>query len=153
LNNALTNQAARHVRLASLIEQPPLPENRVTLDPEARDKYGVPVPRIAYRLDDYVKAGFAASRKAHEDIFGRVGATGIKHSPDAQGAGHIIGTARMGADPKSSVVDADLRSHDHRNLFIVGSSVFPTSATANPTLSIAALALRAVGPVKAALVE
>ena len=65
--------------------------------------------------------------------------------------GAVIGTARMGADPKSSVVDADLRSHDHPNLFILGSAVFPTSATANPTLTIAALALRAAAPVKAML--
>ncbi len=50
-----------------------------------------------------------------------------------------------------SVVDASLRSHDHSNLFILGSSVFPTSATANPTLTIAALALRAVSDVKATL--
>jgi choline dehydrogenase-like flavoprotein len=57
----------------------------------------------------------------------------------------------MGADAKTSVVDADLRSHDHPNLFILGSTVFPTSATANPTLTIAALAIRAVAAVKATL--
>jgi choline dehydrogenase-like flavoprotein len=57
----------------------------------------------------------------------------------------------MGGDPKRSVVDRNLRSHDHRNLFILGSNVFPTSATANPTLTIAALSLRAVGAVEAAL--
>lgn len=151
LNNALAYQSARHVRLASLVEQSPLPNNRVTLDPDQRDMYGVPLPRIDYRLDDYVKAGFAASRKAHEDIFKRLGASGIEHSPDAQGAGHIIGTARMGADPKTSVVDADLRSHDHPNLFMLGSAVFPTSATANPTLTITALALRAISSVKSTL--
>ena len=69
----------------------------------------------------------------------------------AEGAGHIIGTARMGNDPKSSVVDSELRSHDHPNLFILGSAVFPTSATANPTLTIAALSLRAADHVKATL--
>jgi len=109
------------------------------------------VPKIAYRLDDYTKAGFAASVAAHDEIFKKLGATGIMHSPDAQGAGHIIGTTRMGDDAKSSVVDRDLRSHDHPNLFILGSSVFPTSATANPTLTIAALTLRAVDVVKAAV--
>ena len=151
LDAALRDQASRHIRLASLVEQLPEPDNRVTLDPNERDMYGVPLPRITYRLDDYVKAGFAASVAAHDDIFARLGATQIKHSPDAQGAGHIIGTARMGDDPKSSVVDKDLRSHDHRNLFVLGSAVFPTSATANPTLTIAALSLRAVATVKATL--
>ncbi len=151
LDAALRDQASRHIRLASLVEQLPEPDNRVTLDANERDMYGVPLPRITYRLDDYVKAGFAASVAAHDDIFARLGATQIKHSPDAQGAGHIIGTARMGDDPKSSVVDKDLRSHDHRNLFVLGSAVFPTSATANPTLTIAALSLRAVATVKATL--
>ncbi|MFO1142470.1 MAG: GMC family oxidoreductase [Amaricoccus sp.] len=149
LDKALADQASRHVRLASLVEQPPDPENRVTLG-SARDVYGVPVPRISYRLDDYTKAGFASSVQAHDAIFAKLGATGVQHSPVAQGAGHIIGTARMGDDPASSVVDRDLRSHDHANLFILGSSVFPTSATANPTLTIAALALRAVGAVEKA---
>ena len=138
-NNALAYQSARHIRLASLVEQPPDPDNRVTLDDATFDVYGVGVPKIAYRIDDYTKAGFAASVTAHDEIFAKVGTTGVIHSPDAQGAGHIIGTARMGEDPKTSVVDADLRSHDHPNLFILGSTVFPTSATGNPTLTIAAL--------------
>jgi choline dehydrogenase-like flavoprotein len=123
----------------------------VTLDPDARDIYGVPVPRIHYRLDDQVKRGFAASVAAHDDIFRRVGATEVKHFPQAQGAGHIIGTLRMGVDAKTSVVARDLRSHDHYNLFMLGSGTFPTSATANPTLTIAALALRAVGPIQSTL--
>jgi hypothetical protein len=59
LDNALRYQTARHIRLASLVEQPPDPDNRVTLSP--RDSDGVPLPQIHYRLDDYVKAGFAAS--------------------------------------------------------------------------------------------
>ena len=50
----------------------------------------------------------------------------------------------MGADPKTSVVNAEQRTHDHRNLFLLGSGVFPTGAASNPTLTIAALALRAV---------
>ena len=55
---------------------------------------------------------------------------------------HQCGTARMGADPATSVVNADCRSHDHDNLYIVDASVLPTSAAANPSLTIAALALR-----------
>jgi glucose dehydrogenase len=148
LSDAIRYQAARHISLASLVEQRPDPANRVTLAPDAKDVYGVPLPRIAYRVDDYTRAGLGESRKTHEAIFARLGATGVKHSPDLPGAGHIIGTVRMGDDPKSSVVDRDLRSHDHPNLFVLGSAVFPTSATANPTLTIAALSLRAVGTVK-----
>jgi choline dehydrogenase-like flavoprotein len=62
-----------------------------------------------------------------------------------------MGTTRMGADPRTSVVDASLCSHDHRNLFMVGAGVFPTTGTANPTLTIAALSLRAVSAIQDSL--
>ena len=55
---------------------------------------------------------------------------------------HQCGTARMGADPATSVVDANLKAHDLDNLYIVDASVLPTSAAVNPSLTIAALALR-----------
>lgn len=142
LNVALRAATSRHIRMASLVEQLPDPENRVTLHESERDRYGVPLPKIAYRLDDYAKAGLQAATKAHQEIFEKLGTTDIHHSPSFAGAGHIIGTAKMGNNPKNSVVDSDLRSHDHPNLFIVGSATFPTSATANPTLTIAALSLR-----------
>jgi choline dehydrogenase-like flavoprotein len=58
------------------------------------------------------------------------------------GAGHIMGTYRMGDDPKTSVVNSFQRSHDHNNLYLVGSGTFPTGGTANPTLTLSALALR-----------
>ena len=61
---------------------------------------------------------------------------------DRRTPSHQCGTARMGADPATSVVDAFCRSHDHPNLFIVDASVLPTSAAVNPALTIAALALR-----------
>ena len=58
------------------------------------------------------------------------------------GGGHIMGTTRMGASPRSSVVDRDCRVHGYQNLFVVGSSVFSNAGYANPTLTIVALALR-----------
>lgn len=144
---ALREQAARHVRLAALVEQLPDPANRISLDPDRRDAWGVPQLRIAFRIGDYARAGLAAARAAHAEILARLGATRIAHAERIFGAGHIIGTLRMGTDPRSAVVDTQLRSFDHPNLFLVGSGVFPTSATANPTLTIAALSLRAVAPV------
>jgi choline dehydrogenase-like flavoprotein len=65
--------------------------------------------------------------------------------------GHHIGTARMGTDPRSSVVDADCRVHGVSNLFIAGAAVFPTSSQANPTLTLIALALRLAEKLKAPL--
>ena len=143
LNAALRDATSRHIRLASLVEQLPDPENRITLHETERDRYGVPLPKITYRLDDYAAKGLMEATKAHQEIFDKLGTTDVHHSPSFAGAGHIIGTAKMGTDSKTSVVDSELRSHDHRNLFIVGSANFPTSATANPTLTIAALSLRA----------
>jgi choline dehydrogenase-like flavoprotein len=64
---------------------------------------------------------------------------------DRRTPSHQCGTARMGADPRASVVDVMCRSHDHPNLFIVDASVLPTSAAVNPALTIAALALRTAG--------
>jgi choline dehydrogenase-like flavoprotein len=55
---------------------------------------------------------------------------------------HHMGTTRMHADPKKGVVDPDLRLHEARNLYVAGSSVFPTSGIANPTLTILALVMR-----------
>jgi choline dehydrogenase-like flavoprotein len=62
-----------------------------------------------------------------------------------------MGTARMGDDPRTSVVDRDLRVHGHGNCFVLGASVFPTVGTANPTLTIAALSLRSVDAIRASL--
>jgi choline dehydrogenase-like flavoprotein len=151
LVDALGQHAARQLRLASLVEQLPEPENRVLLS-ERTDALGLPRPRIQYRVGPYVRAGLDEARRVHERIFGALAATETHHRDEPEGAGHIMGTCRMGADPKTSVVNPDLRSHDHPNLFIVGSGVFPTAGTANPTLTLAALALRAVPTLSATLV-
>ena len=143
LDDALRDQASRHIRLASLVEQLPDPENRVTLDAQ-REGYlrrAAAAPCLSARRLCQSRP-LRRPRRPCGDLR-RLGATEIQHRHVAEGAGHIIGTARMGNDPKTSVVDRDLRSHDHPNLFILGSAVFPTSATANPTLTIAALSLRA----------
>jgi len=68
-----------------------------------------------------------------------------------RGAGHLIGTTRMGSDASVSVVNKDLQSWDHSNLYLVGPGAFPTTATSNPTLTVAALALRAADTINAVL--
>ncbi len=153
LSKALLDRTAREVRFGTLTEQLPDPANRIVPDFDRRDRLGIPRPRIAYRLDDYTLAGLAEARRIHEEAFVRMSASDISHNPDAQfqGAGHVMGTARMGGDAKSAVVDADLRAFDHPNLFIEGSAVFPTGGAANPTLTIAALALRSVATIRASL--
>ena len=144
LFEAMADHSARQLLLSAIIEQLPDPDNRVTLDPDERDPYGVPLPRIHYRVDDYVKRGRDRAQQQQEAIFRQLGVTALHKGEALEGAGHIMGTTRMGEDAKSSVVDPELRCHDHPNLFLLGSGVFPTGATANPTLTIAALSLRAV---------
>ena len=150
LRTAVADSASRHVTLASLVEQLPVAANRVDLDDD-KDAYGVPLPRIHFDIGDYAKAGLADARRVHDAVFAKLGASAVRHKDEFQGAGHIIGTCRMGEDAKTSVVDGELRTHDHDNLHIVGSAVFPTAGTANPTLTIAALALRLAARIETTL--
>jgi choline dehydrogenase-like flavoprotein len=153
LDAALRDQTSRHIRVAALTEQLPLARNRVTLDPTRLEKTGLPRPAIFYQLDRYTDRALANAKTMHEDMFAKIGVEAFWHKDGAQAAGHIMGTARMGDDMASSVVDKELRAHAHRNLFLVGAAAFRTGATANPTLTIAALALRAADAVLSALRE
>ena len=137
----INQRTARQFRFANLIEQMPLPENRVTAAFDQVDAIGVPRPRINYRLDELTQAGMAEARRISDQIFDAMGVTFREHSESHFGAGHLMGTHRMGNDPATSVVDAEQRCHDHPNLFLLGSGNFPTVGTANPTLTIAALSL------------
>ena len=160
LNDIITRQ----FRIGFLVEQDPDPDNRVTLSSEFKDGLGLPRPQISYNISDYTRQGIVASYRMRKLIFDKMGATDFTHrAPDPAsnspgrfeeiidgkpviltygGAGHIMGTYRMGDDPKTSVVDSFQRSHDHNNLYLVGSGAFPTGGTANPTLTLSALAIR-----------
>jgi choline dehydrogenase-like flavoprotein len=152
LRAALKHYGQRQLRLAALLEQLPQPDNRVQLA-EQRDALGLPRPRLTYALDDYVLAGSAAARRLADQVFTALGVSERRHVDELFGAGHIMGTTRMGADPRSSVTDSWGRCHDHRNLYIAGSSLFPTGGTANPTLTLAALALRTAAQLQTELVS
>lgn len=147
---ALAGRFERQVRMASLVEPDPNPENRVRLATQ-RDAIGVPRPQLSYSTGAYAERGLAAAQELHQQLFDALGASEATHDPTPQGAGHLMGTCRMGEDPATSVVDAELRLHGHRNCFVLGAAVFPTVGTANPTLTIAALSLRAVDAIAASL--
>jgi choline dehydrogenase-like flavoprotein len=151
LLGAVRFHASREMTLVALTEQLPDPDNRITPDFERLDAIGVPKPRIFFRLDNDTSSALAEAQTLHERLFRALGATEIGHLPYAEGAGHIMGTTRMGADSKTSVANARGQSHDHANLWLAGSSLFPTSGTANPTLTIAALALRTADAINTAL--
>ncbi len=147
LDRALNEHNSRELALAMMTEQLPLPENRIVPDFDKRDAIGLPRPRITYRIDEYTRRGLEEGRRIHAQIFAALKSTEVHHSEDVKPSGHLMGTCRMGHDPRQSVVNAELRSHDHANLYLVGSAVFPTSAASNPTLTIAALALRAAASI------
>ncbi|MBI3924710.1 MAG: GMC family oxidoreductase [Armatimonadetes bacterium] len=144
LRHAIRDHVSRQVALASTAEELPDPENRVSAAHEWPDALGNPRPRIRYRVDDYSLRGCREARALHERIFETLQATERAHADRSADPAYILGTCRMGRDPAASVVDTDLRCHDHPNLFLVGGMVFPTSGTAPPTLTVAALALRCV---------
>jgi choline dehydrogenase-like flavoprotein len=146
----LRARLGRELRLAALVEPLPDPANRVTLATD-RDALGIPRPALAYRYDEYTRRGLDAARRTQDRMFAAMGATDVQHEPGPLAAGHVMGTCRMGDDPKASVVDAQLRVHGMQNCFVLGSSTFPSVGTANPTLTIAALTLRAVDPIRRSL--
>lgn len=145
------------LQLSFQSEQAPNPSSRVTLDTK-RDAFGRPRIRMEWRLTD---VDIGSIRRAQELIdleldranLGRVTQFyGEEEIPiPIGGFRHHIGTTRMHHSPRSGVVDADCRVHGTNNLFIAGSSVFPTGGYANPTLTIAALSLRLVDHIRAAL--
>jgi choline dehydrogenase-like flavoprotein len=148
---ALGARLARELRLAALVEPLPDAANRVTLAAGKRDALGIPRPAIAYRYDEYTRRGLSAAQRMQQRIWTAMGATDVQHQDGPVAAGHVMGTCRMGDDPRTSVVDAQLRVHGLENCFVLGSSVFPSVGTANPTLTIAALTLRAVDPIRRSL--
>ena len=141
----LADQIPKMLRLSFSTEQLADANNRIDLSPN-KDALGIPRPRFNFDVGDYVRAALEEGFKTSKELFGIMGATivGDQEMPAGKWntAAHIMGTCIMGDDPTNSVVDRWGRAHDVPNLWIVGSSVFPTSATANPTLTLAALSLR-----------
>ncbi|AHG04091.1 GMC family oxidoreductase [Halobacterium sp. DL1] len=142
-----------HAAVGALVEQRPRAENRVRLDPERTDDHGNPVPDVVWSLDDYERRTIERANEIQRDILYELGAdVEWTVGPETTGpAFHHMGTTRMGENPNESVVNAKLRTHDLGNLTIASSSVFPTGGAMNPTLTIAALALKAAGHVAARL--
>jgi choline dehydrogenase-like flavoprotein len=131
-------------------EQQPNAASRVMLD-SAHDALGMPRLRIDWR---YVAGDLDTVQRAIALLaaeFARTGVGRLDYEPDTVEAemtrygaypGHHIGTARMGSDPRDSVVDANCRVHGVDNLFVASAAIFPTSSQANPTLTVVAMSLR-----------
>ena len=131
------------VAMGSIGEDLPEERNRVELDPDVKDHFGMPAARVIY---DYGENSLKMQKFAAEmgrQALEAAGGTDIQYISYLPNGSHLMGTARMGNDPKRSVVNAWNQAHDVRNLFIVDGSSFVTSSSSNPTATIIALALRA----------
>lgn len=121
-----------------------LPEERnyVSLDPVLKDSDGLPAPKTHYSAADNTKDNLAFNLDRSLESFMAAGATKAWVTRRTASSGHNLGTAKMGDDPATSVVDRWGRTHDVPNLYIVDGSIFTTSTGHNPTATICALAKR-----------
>ena len=139
----------RTAGMVAICEDLPEERNCVTLDPELKDSHGIPAPKINYRLSDNSKAMLDHAVASGTQILEASGATHItSQAPLAPGGWHLMGTARMGADPERSVVNEWGRCHDVKNLFVIDGSIFVTAAAVNPTNTIQALSLYIADQIK-----
>ncbi|MGY0459538.1 GMC family oxidoreductase [Kitasatospora sp. cg17-2] len=158
LRERLGDRLGRQFSLQFELEQPADPANRVTLDHSSPDPLGLPRPALHYDLSGYVRQGMASARAVSDQVFALLGAedhTRYEAGPGwpgrlehegrpygYRGAGHGGGTHIMGDAPGTSVVDQWQRCWDHPNLYAVGCGSMPSLGTSNPSLTMAALALR-----------
>ncbi|MEP0265333.1 GMC family oxidoreductase [Dokdonia sp.] len=154
LNHVLTRQLLLHFEC----EQTPDPNNRITIDEAYKDPIGNYRPIVHYNTNEYMNKSFEAAVKVSNQIFEEANIedhTSYSQELDPDyveykgkgynfwGAGHIVGTHRMGTKPSNSVVNPDQRTWDHDNLYLIGCGNMPTLGTSNPTLTMSALTFKA----------
>jgi choline dehydrogenase-like flavoprotein len=129
----------------TVLEVLPRPENRITLSGK-KDALGLPRPQAHYAIDDYTRGGALDAKQHFTRIAQLMGGSNLRFTADDDFANnqHICGTVRIGDDPATSVCDSWGRTHDHDNLFLVGTGLLPTAGTCNSTLTAIAVALRSV---------
>lgn len=157
LRNTLVNRISRQLLLAFMCELLPEPSNRVTIDANYKDQLDNYRPVINFNIPDYSIRTLAYTRKLSRVIFQRLGAEDYTHYDRSdpayfefegegyfyKGGNHFSGTHIMGTNDKNSVVNSQLRSWTHENLFLVGSGSMPTIGSSNTSLTIAALSFMA----------
>jgi choline dehydrogenase-like flavoprotein len=123
------------------IEQKPVASNRVMLSERRRDRFGNPVAHLHLSYSEEDRRTFDEAQAIVTDMFRKLGATNVRRGPITF-ARHHMGACRMGSNPRTSVVTADLRVHGVPNLYMLGCESFVTTGSVGPTLTIVALAYR-----------
>ena len=132
-------------RVRAYWDSHPARDSMLTLDPSRKNRFGDPLPKIVHKLDEATIARRPQTRAHIEDIFKRLARANngrILSVSEGQYLDHPAGGCRMGTDPAESVCDSYGRTHDHENLFVVGSPTLPTAGCTNGTLTFVALTLR-----------
>lgn len=150
LAQAINDRVSRHLRLNSSAEVLPDAGNRIELADET-DSAGIPKPKVTFRMDAYTRDGLAEGIEVNRRVFAALGVAQMQTNEPYLSNAIIGGTTRMGTDARTSVVDTDLVAHQHRNLYILGSSAHITAPVNAPSLTIAALAIRAAGHIETTL--
>jgi choline dehydrogenase-like flavoprotein len=153
LKLALNERLSRQFCLQYEFEQLPDPANCASIDAEYRDQLGNFRPVIRYNVTDYTRLAMERATYVNDAIFAKAGIKSytayVKSDPGSvefrgkgytyRGAGHLVGTHRMGFSREQSVVDRRQRTWDHDNLFLVGCGNMASIGTSNPTLTLSAL--------------
>jgi quinoprotein glucose dehydrogenase len=151
---ALADWRARTVRGAARVrayyDVHPAAESALTLDPARKNQWGDPLPVIRHVLDDKTQARKAATLEHIVGVFNLLAKANdgrLLNKSEGNYLDHPSGGCRMGSDPATSVCDSYGRTHDHENLFVVGSPTLPTGGCTNATVTFVALALRSVSAI------
>jgi choline dehydrogenase-like flavoprotein len=149
---ARTRRGAARVR--AYYDVHPAAESALVLDPSQRNHWGDPLPVITHALDAPTKVRAAATKEHILGVFAQLakGHNGrVFNVNEGSYLDHPSGGCRMGSDPATSVCDSSGRTHDHENLFVVGSPTLPTGGCTNATLTFVALTLRSAPAVVTSL--
>ncbi len=151
-HHRMYNLADRGITLRLTTEQRPVKESRISLRQE-RDQLGMPLVDVDWRVDtttletmarfaQYVADYLSEQGLARTTLDPRLAARDLAFFDEADDANHQMGTTRMSHSIETGVVDAELRVHGTRNLYVAGAAVYPTTGFANPTFTAIALGLR-----------
>ena len=133
---------ASNIGVSIICEDLPDEENMVSLDTKLTDSDGIPSPKISYKLSENTKKMMSFGIDRAKELMEVAGAKDIFSFGPVRNTGwHLIGTTKMGLDSETSVVNENGMCHDVENLYIVDSSIFPTSGGVNPASTIQALSL------------
>ena len=141
-HDVMRERFAHTLTIAVIGEDLPEHHNAVTIDDELTDGHGIPAPKVSYAMSENSTRMIDHGIEKSTLVLEAAGAKDVLVNPLLRPAGwHLMGTARMGTDPETSVVDAEGRAHDVDNLYVIDGSILVTGGAVNPTSTIQALAL------------